>query len=67
LAAELRLLQRFGSLALTADLTDLDRDAFERALHDRATEVERTVKAQRPRLSRQSERQNNNARSPFKE
>jgi hypothetical protein len=49
LDAEVAWLQGYGSLALMADLSELDRSAFERELAFRADEVRRAVDLRRGR------------------
>jgi hypothetical protein len=47
LQVEVSWLQRFGSLALMADLTELDRTRFEAELAERAEEVQHTIELRR--------------------
>lgn len=50
LAAELGWLQGYGSFALMADLTELDRERFERELAFRVHEIECAIDVRRARL-----------------
>lgn len=51
LGAELGWLQGFGSFALMADLSELDRSRFERELTFRAGEVRQTLELRRRQTS----------------
>jgi hypothetical protein len=52
LDAELGWLQGYGSFALMSDLSELDRERFERELAFRAHEIERAIDVRRARLGR---------------